>query len=251
MTSRRREKETSRHPAIREPKNPSIKIWRYMDFPKFTSMLFQKGLFFVRASVLSDLHEGSMPEANRRARDNQNKIARAFWKSRGRHRAWIRQWTKVNCWHINESESEAMWRIYSESGKAIAIQSTFERLRGELKKDILCGEIKYSDYRTATIPEPSYVEPFMNKRESFSHERELRALTMDKWPQRGSSGWDYTAKATGEGEVVPVNLNKLIEKVLISPMAPDWYLEATRDVVKKYRLKCEVSRSSLDTDPFY
>jgi len=239
------------HPAIREPLDRNVRIWRYMDFPKFTSMLVRKGLFFVRASALSDLHEGSMPEANLKARDIRNKDLRKFWKDRGRHREWIRQWTKMSCWHMNDGESEAMWRIYSDSGKAIAIQSTFERLRGVLKKKIICGEIEYIDYQTKIIPEPSYVAPFMHKRKSFIHERELRALTMDEWPRLSATHYDYSAKATDEGELVPVNLRALIERVLISPLAPIWYLNAARDVVKKYGLKCEVSRSSLDSDPFY
>lgn len=214
-------------------------------------MLVQKGLFFVRASVLPDSHEGSMPEANVKARDIRNKALRNFWKSRGNHRQWIRQWTKMSCWHMNEGESEAMWRLYSDSGKAIAIQSTFERLRGVLPKKILCGEIRYINYSNTVISEPSYVAPFMHKRESFSHERELRALTMDKWPQRSVSFFDYKAKAKNEGQLVKVNLAALIEKILISPLAPDWYLNAARTVVRKYGLKCRVSRSSLDSAPFF
>lgn len=248
MTSK---SETALHPAIREPKDRKVRIWRYMDFPKFTSMLFQKGLFFVRASVLSDLHEGSMPEANLKARDKRNKVLRKFWDGRAEHRAWIRQWTKMSCWHMNDGESEAMWRLYSDAGRAIAVQSTFERLRGVLKKDILCGEVRYIDYQTKVIPEGSFVEPFMHKRKSFEHERELRALTMDEWPRVSATHYDYTAKASDEGELVPVDLKELIEKILISPLAPSWYLNAVKDIVKKYGLDCQVSRSSLDSDPFF
>jgi hypothetical protein len=36
--------------------------------------------------------------------------------------------TLVNCWHQNEFESEAMWRLYSENHKGIAIQTTFQDL---------------------------------------------------------------------------------------------------------------------------
>ena len=35
--------------------------------------------------------------------------------------------TLVNCWHQNEFESEAMWRLYSENNKGIAIQTTLQR----------------------------------------------------------------------------------------------------------------------------
>ncbi len=44
---------------IEKPKNENSKIWRYLDFAKFISILDRKALFFVRADRLSDKFEGS------------------------------------------------------------------------------------------------------------------------------------------------------------------------------------------------
>jgi hypothetical protein len=48
------------HPAFQPPTNPQIKIWRYMDFTQFVSMLDEKRLLFTRADLLEDKFEGTM-----------------------------------------------------------------------------------------------------------------------------------------------------------------------------------------------
>ena len=52
------------HPIFEKPDNENAKIWRYLDFTKFVSMLEKKALFFVRADKLGDQFEGSFSKAN-------------------------------------------------------------------------------------------------------------------------------------------------------------------------------------------
>ncbi len=47
-----------KHVLFRAPANESERIWRYMDFTKFVSMLHSESLFFCRADKLSDPFEG-------------------------------------------------------------------------------------------------------------------------------------------------------------------------------------------------
>lgn len=94
----------------------------------------------------------------------------------------------------------------------------------------------------------------MYKRKSFEHERELRALTMDPWPLLGSgkdAQLDLNATATDAGRLIVADLNKLIENIFVSPLAPDWYFNAVVAVTDKFKLKCKPNRSSLEADPFY
>lgn len=42
---------------IRKPDDENSKIWRYMDFPKFVSLL-HKNLFLVQSCYLNDKFEG-------------------------------------------------------------------------------------------------------------------------------------------------------------------------------------------------
>ena len=50
------------HPVFRKPDNENVTIWRYMDFPKFVSMIDRKGLFLTRVDILQDKFEGSLSE---------------------------------------------------------------------------------------------------------------------------------------------------------------------------------------------
>jgi hypothetical protein len=48
------------HPTFVLPENSDEKtIWRYMDLPKFISLIHKKSLFFTKASKLYDPYEGT------------------------------------------------------------------------------------------------------------------------------------------------------------------------------------------------
>src|SRR5260221_3267194 len=49
--------------------NPDIRIWRYMDFPKFVSMLDHRALYFPTADQFQDTFEGSLPHKVAAAQD--------------------------------------------------------------------------------------------------------------------------------------------------------------------------------------
>ncbi|GEM_PF-5423954 len=69
----------------------------------------------------------------------------------------------INCWHLNDFESAAMWDFYLKSNEGIAIQTTFDRFKRSLnrsKEEIYMGKVK----------------PFFTKRISFSHENDVRLL---------------------------------------------------------------------------
>ena len=53
--------------------------------------------------------------------------------------------TFINCWHENDFESEAMWKLYTKNmSEGIAIQTTYHRLYKALKKNpsISIGRVK-------------------------------------------------------------------------------------------------------------
>jgi len=57
------------NPAFIAPANVDVKIWRYMDFTKFVSMLEEAGLFFARLDRLGDPFEGSSTRAEVMSRE--------------------------------------------------------------------------------------------------------------------------------------------------------------------------------------
>jgi len=59
--------------------------------------------------------------------------------------------TMVNCWHTSESESEAMWRLYAENGKAVAVETTFDALKESIQRResssvVYIYPVKYLDF---------------------------------------------------------------------------------------------------------
>jgi hypothetical protein len=259
------------HLAFKQPSNPDIKIWRYMDFTKYVSMLDLGGLYFPRADLLGDPFEGSYSHANVEAfREMLEESAREAGQSlnvpemleeSALTRQWYRQWIYISSWHMNEYESAAMWRVYARSNEAIAVQSTYAKLRdclpGELELEagkpanaVYVGEIQYVDYESEMLPEGNMFHLFMHKRKSFEHERELRAVIWDTSPALRHI--DLTVSNSKMGVPVGVSLGELIEAVYVAPTAPDWFRNLVEAITRKYGLIDKpIVRSSLDADPVY
>lgn len=246
---------SSPHPVFKSPEDREIKIWRYMDFTKFVHMLETSSLFFCRADCFEDPFEGSYPRFNETVRPlTYDKLPPEQQANASRqlsfYTAWARQWTTVNCWHMNNHESAAMWKLYARTNEAIAIQSTFVRLHESMDEQTHIGKVTYIDYETQWVSENNGFYPYVNKRLSFEHERELRAVYQVPMPIIGNA-IDYNAKAPKGGILKPVDLTLLIEKALVAPTSPSWYLELLQNIVRRYKLTFPVMSSSLDLSPFF
>jgi hypothetical protein len=226
-----------------------------MDLSKYLSLLDSSALFFSRADYLRDPYEGATSHANRIIRPTvyQDSIPHSAFEAVSSLQQWARQWTFINCWHMNESESDAMWRIYARTSDAVAIQSTFARLKGVLSGRAFLGVIKYIDYNTEWMPEGNTFYPLVHKRKAFEHERELRALIQELPSKSDPSGSATTAIyriPNGEaGRVVPIQILELIERVYIAPTAPAWFRDIVRSISARYEIDVPVEQSALDTIP--
>lgn len=213
------------HPSFKTPPNLSDKVWRYMDFTKFLSVLESRSLYFTRADKFEDPFEGSYPKANVLSRiliphevplEHREKFLQAMNAQADSNRQWPR-YTAVNCWHLNNHESAAMWQLYLKSNEGIAIQTTFQKLRDSFsmsQDDIYLGQVSYIDYETDWIAPGNILNPFVHKRKSFEHEKEIRAVLM-KWP---IEPFDFAKDTIGQGLLIPVDMNILVEKIYVSPM---------------------------------
>jgi hypothetical protein len=239
-------------PIFVSPRDREAIIWRYMDFTKFVSMLSREALYFCRADLLGDPFEGSVPKMNIDSRERQttkdNRTA-GIAEKRPNLVKWSRQWTFINCWHMNDVESAAMWKLYSKSDEAIAIRSTFHRLDDCVGGTCQIGVVNYVDYEKETIPEGNLFYPYIHKRQSFSYENEIRAFIQDLPKKRDR--FDYSAQPNEDGRWVKVNLGHLITKVFIAPTAPAWFKSLVQDVCIKYNFLKEVDQSSISGVPLY
>jgi hypothetical protein len=246
------------HPSFKAPLSPSDKVWRYMDFTKFLSLLESRSLYFTRADKFEDPFEGSYPKANVLSRllvpnevplEHREKFMQAMSGLADSNRQWPR-YTAINCWHLNNHESAAMWRLYLKSNEGIAIQTTFQKLRDSFsitQDDIYLGQVSYIDYEIDWFESGNILNPFVHKRKSFEHEKEVRAVVM-KWP---TDPFDFAKDTIGQGLLIPVDMNILVEKIYVSPDAPSWFASLVRSVVGRYNLNYEVTQSDLNQQPLY
>ena len=264
------------HEEFLPPPNPEATIWRYMDLAKFLSLLDKSSLFFVRVDKLAaqDPFEGYYTNLNVRfdtlkfsdtSEEFRNQIGvkdeksfDAFMWSKKLIREYgkgDRERTFVNSWHAQEQESAAMWSLYVKSNEGIAIESTYERLVSSFAEydqfGVHVGMVKYIDYQTDLIPYRNGLLPFITKRLSFEHEKELRALIWT--PEHGKNDMAPGINRYGDhaGLYVPVNLTKLIKRILVAPTAPHWMLELLESLVKKFDLELVVVQSDLASTPIY
>ena len=171
------------HPAFTSPPADAV-LWRYIDFTKFLSLLQEQALFFARADRLGDPFEGSFSKANIALRPTiYNEHHEKFSAQLANFAFQSRRFTLVNCWHESPHESEAMWRLYGSAGGSLAIRSDCKSLVDSLADDddVYIGRVTYVDYNHYFIPESNTFFPYLHKRHSFQHEREVRAV-MQKLP---------------------------------------------------------------------
>ncbi|HEX73624.1 MAG TPA: DUF2971 domain-containing protein [Dehalococcoidia bacterium] len=243
------------HPVFEKPEDENAKIWRYMDFNKFVSLLDKSALFFSRADKLGDPFEGSYSKANVRLRPEvyKDKIPANVLKTFSEFSKLHIRFTAINCWHLNEYESAAMWKLYLKSDDGIALRSTFKGLKDCLKdenENIFIGKVKYIDYETEWMPEGNSFYPFLHKRKSFENEQELRAIIQKyRYKKNGEIGW--STPPFDDGVYVKVDLSVLIDKIYLAPTSPRWLFELVKSVTKMYKLDRDVLQSSLDDVPVY
>ena len=244
------------------PDNKDEKLWRYMDFAKFVSMISTGSLWFSRPDKFDDPFEGSRPNYYVNERNTVvveqyraqypdmpvEELKQIVEATFNRDLSIRNQYFYINCWHMNDCESEAMWRLYGERNGAIAIQSTYRRLFNCLPPECKVGKVFYraNDPNEATDEQTKNI--FLLKRKAFDHEREVRAITHGE-EQRSDN--NIVLPNTKAGLAVQVNLSELIEAIVIAPTADRWYIDAVQSVAKKYDLKIEPEKSVLTAIPRY
>jgi hypothetical protein len=230
--------------------NRATRIWRFMELPALLYILQRHKLFFRAVNKMTDPYDGEITDHAYRKYWAWEKGVPPECPAPGDIRITAkdirrtaRNFTCVNCWHMNSVESAAMWALYSFNN-GVAIQSTVSRLIQSLRMcpaHIQIGAVQYVDFDRPRQREAHLVDtPMFVKRKSFSHERELRAAIMDS----------SVYKEKLPGLPVEANVATLIEKIFISPLAENWLTEVIREEVglnlrKRDLGKIEVKRSTL------
>jgi len=245
---------STNNPCFIQPKNSDEKVWRYVDFTKYVAMLNSSSLFFSRADLLGDSFEGSYSRANLKLRPTvykdipKEKLGSMLNQISTASRAFVK-YAYVNCWHNNETESAAMWKMYTKSNEAVAIQSSYSKLLNVLPEEVFIGLVNYIDYDKDWLPEGNLFYPFMHKRKSFSYENEVRAIKLE-FPSPKNK-LEPALINSKPGINFKVNLERLIENIYVAPTAPEWYYRLVDDITKKFKYHFKIQYSKLDENPVY
>lgn len=269
--------------------NKNYSLIRYMDLAKFLSLLDENTLFFCRADLLSndDPYEGDYTRADYQSivepllaqietshdLDFQCwNIKNLFRQDESEIRKPILYSIGVNCWHIADCQSLAMWKIYS-SNTGIAIKTDLSKLKEALSiensKIFEIAKVEYIDYKNDKIlQDPHYIFEILNKIQTSKTEQEKYAILNETFPffvpllihKRNAYEYENELRVltriiynNGEnignkvGEKCFVNINSLIDEIWISPYAPDWFVTTLRNLLKsKYGINKPIYKSDLN-----
>lgn len=246
-------------------------IWRYMDLPRFVSLLATGTLWFAKAKLHEDPFEGfgrvhrrDVPPPDNGPRivkhineDGEKQISFAEmaadianYAAKECESAADRLY--VNCW-CQGKESMAMWEIYGSHGHGIAVKSSIARFKRALKKDVrdeqyLFGAVQYHDdlasapevvrdFRTGHIPLSAalwgvVLELGLHKQACYAYENEWRALL-------------YQPPLTEPGLNVGVDVNELIVAVHVGPRAAGYVKDAVEAIMEKFLVAKLCEQSAL------
>jgi hypothetical protein len=184
-------------------------------------------LHFARLCDLGDRFEGRLPLCWVEASDPEAvEIARRA--------------VRVNCWHAEDVESDALWRIYGNNKEMVAVQTTTRQLVAAVKEHgVFVSGVTYFDPENHPPPDgETFFFPAFYKHHCFQHEREVRAIMLPRTLPL------YEGEQCG-GRDVPISVSGLVNSVFVSPYADDWFLDAVQDVARLGGLDVPVTFSPL------
>lgn len=217
------------------PVDETTQIWRYIDLPKLVSMLDSKSLFFSRIDRLGDPLEGRVTKANADAlsRSDDPMMTSQLYRAY----EFMRLSFFANCWHMSEIESAGMWQAYTGMHAGIAILTDVSKLIRSVSLDdriIRISKTKYIDRRSDAIDLGNMFNLALTKGSYYSYENELR---MFHWFLEGKGPEQQGEEMPEFGMNIRVDLDVLIEKIVVSPLAPQWFFDAVKSLCYAYNLR--------------
>lgn len=273
--------EKSSHTKIIGSIDPNTEIWRYISIEKLVDLLEHRRLYFsaISSYANSDPFEGYLPFVAMKAhakiyrkqydelkeyfkkieiQKSDSKLLPEAEKLYEEAKAAFEEYEKspskifnsitrdirVNCWHVNQNESDAMWKIYAQDSQGVALASTVQRIRESIINDnenvpVQIGRVKYIDFFDKRL-EPKdcladggYLSPLL-KRIEFVHEKELRLFMVPR-------------KDLNENELpeyVSVDVMSLLQRIVISPYSSSLFSRAVRSILHKYGIEENIIEES-------
>lgn len=160
-----------------------------------------------------------------------------------------RNWIDVCCWHQNEQESMAMWKIYGAATNAVCIETTVQALSDSVHisddSELYLSDVDYIDHETDHFKKQHPLSPYLHKSKFYTFEQEIRLI---KYKPHS----DIKCNREEAGSYIDIDLKKLIQSIRVSPEAPEWFFQLINGIVKnKYKLTADVSHSRMKRKPIF
>ena len=243
----------------------NYKIVRYLDLPKFLSLIQTQKIFFSKLDNFEDPFEGTLPETSYKILENwyrtilyphlelkTNKkfdIETEIKKDIIRDRKAYDEFKKmvcISCWNKFENESYALWKIYAGLNQGIAIKTDVNRVIKAFKntkEKIQISEIEYIDFNKDIIDISNMNYPIIHKNKPYNYENEVRLIYQIKIESNLEN--DSQKNSGIKGENLSVDINSLIEEIIVSPFSPNWFFDVVKNVVEKYEINKKVVHSEF------
>jgi hypothetical protein len=224
-------------------------LWRYFKVERFLWTLEKSQLYFAASTQFPDRFEGATavlpPDFPVDPRYQEMEFGEAAFFA-------LRKLMKISCWHRADYESDAMWHLYAEQRKGVAIRTTAERIRAAFKpfrlkptygiEDLWGGPVKYQDLMKVRLKRHSK-ELYFCKHQAFSWEREFRLLISLEMAS------EFVPGVPEKGIEVDVDLDALIESIMLGPDLSKKEGDAIIEQSRKAGLGDRVCKSSLLGQP--
>lgn len=261
--------------------NSSQKLYKYMDLEKFLSLIVKGELCFCNQRILKNIdpYEGAITKEELIKETfikeiikitKSTNIFKSLKISNGKDTLTIDLNISdiftiyddksyfIDCWHINDYESLAMWKVFSNNKNSIAISTTKAKLIDNIKsynKEIFLEKVFYSDLKDVsndiefdmqinilndnTLSINSNIlyslcsnNGLLRKTKYFDYEKELRLYFKD----------DNNSSIV---QFIPIELKYIVDEIIISPNCDYWFLDILNNIVEKYKLNIPIRYSDI------
>jgi hypothetical protein len=273
----------------------AVSLWRYMDIAKFMDLLSSRRLWLSNAEFLAreDPYEGilnavlfphrvwksiaSLPKDLRefvlakftKTPEVTPEMAFSRWMSWEEQICLMMEATRrelyVNCWHADNHESVAMWKIYSSMGAGVAVLSNGARIEqsvNSVEEHLYLGKIRYRGPNEVRVGVGNMFDTILVKRLSYKYEQEVRLVFCDTSVSHDAlDGATWNAETMRyenlkkderpvvAGRHIECDIHTLIERVIVSPFSPSWCVSMIEAVRDQLGFKFPVQRSKLFDAP--
>jgi hypothetical protein len=226
-------------------------LWRYFKTDYFVDIMQTSTLYFSSACQFDDSFEGAVavfaqefPVDSRYSEPTY--FERAFEE--------LRRLTKISCWHRASYESDAIWKLYADKGKGIAIQTNFESIRSSVQpfrikpeydlEKLWAGNVNYVDLLKKRL-NVDMIERFWYKHLAFESEKEFRIAVSLRIAE------EFGVAVPEDGVNVKFNLEKLVHRIYLGPSLSTDEIKKVRSAAETRGLADRIEVSSLLGLPRY